>query len=113
MHSISRKRMRSRNRKTRNLGKLPTAETLDSILGRLSCIVLLLPHVGGEKLSPSLGEAGHGRLPERPKGADCKSAGNAFTGSNPVSATNGKARNHAQWFRAFLVSGPFSRRGGS
>jgi hypothetical protein len=29
-----------------------------------------------------------GRLPERPKGADCKSAGNAYGGSNPSSATS-------------------------
>jgi hypothetical protein len=28
-----------------------------------------------------------GRLPERPKGADCKSAGTAYGGSNPSSAT--------------------------
>jgi hypothetical protein len=28
-----------------------------------------------------------GRVPERPKGAVCKIAGNAFTGSNPVPAT--------------------------
>ena len=28
-----------------------------------------------------------GRLPERPKGADCKSAGNAYSGSNPLPAT--------------------------
>ena len=34
----------------------------------------------------------HARLPERPKGADCKSAGSAFVGSNPSSGTapNGK-----------------------
>ena len=29
-----------------------------------------------------------GRLPERPKGADCKSAGTAYGGSNPSPATN-------------------------
>ncbi len=28
-----------------------------------------------------------GEIPERSKGADCKSAGLAFTGSNPVLAT--------------------------
>ncbi len=27
-------------------------------------------------------------MPERPKGADCKSAGNAFGGSNPSPGTN-------------------------
>ncbi len=32
-----------------------------------------------------------GRLPERPKGADCKSAGIAFEGSNPSSATQREA----------------------
>ena len=31
---------------------------------------------------------GLGRLPERPKGADCKSAGTAYGGSNPSPATN-------------------------
>ena len=31
-----------------------------------------------------------GRLPERPKGADCKSAGNAYSGSNPLPATGKK-----------------------
>ena len=30
----------------------------------------------------------YGRLPERPKGADCKSAGIAFIGSNPIPATH-------------------------
>ena len=29
----------------------------------------------------------HARLPERPKGADCKSVGIAFVGSNPSSGT--------------------------
>jgi hypothetical protein len=29
----------------------------------------------------------HGRLPERPMGADCKSVGFAFEGSNPSPAT--------------------------
>ena len=29
-----------------------------------------------------------GRVPERPKGSDCKSDGIAFTGSNPVPPTN-------------------------
>ena len=27
----------------------------------------------------------YGRVPEWPKGTDCKSAGNAFSGSNPLS----------------------------
>ena len=31
---------------------------------------------------------GHAGMPERPKGADCKSAGNAFGGSNPSPSTN-------------------------
>jgi hypothetical protein len=29
-----------------------------------------------------------GGVPERPKGADCKSAGSAFVGSNPTPSTN-------------------------
>jgi hypothetical protein len=40
-------------------------------------------------------------MPERPKGADCKSAGNAFGGSNPSPGTKrGRAALHAslaQW----------------
>src|SRR5690606_34361122 len=39
---------------------------------------------------PSRG-SDYGRLPERPKGADCKSAGTAYVGSNPTPATE-KAR---------------------
>lgn len=35
----------------------------------------------------ALGRAVHGGLPERPKGADCKSAGTAYVGSNPSPAT--------------------------
>ncbi|AKZ57495.1 hypothetical protein SAM23877_4450 [Streptomyces ambofaciens ATCC 23877] len=31
--------------------------------------------------------ANPGGVPERPKGADCKSAGSAFPGSNPGAAT--------------------------
>lgn len=34
-----------------------------------------------------------GRLPERPKGADCKSAGTAYGGSNPSSATAAQTAN--------------------
>src|SRR5690606_19199054 len=34
--------------------------------------------------------AHHGRLPERPKGADCKSAGIAYVGSNPTPATRAR-----------------------
>lgn len=30
----------------------------------------------------------HARLPERPKGADCKSVGFAYVGSNPSSGTS-------------------------
>jgi hypothetical protein len=33
-----------------------------------------------------------GEIPERSKGADCKSAGLAFTGSNPVLATSFRTR---------------------
>jgi hypothetical protein len=32
-------------------------------------------------------EKGNGRIPKWPTGADCKSAGFAFTGSNPVPTT--------------------------
>ena len=34
-----------------------------------------------------LGTGGTGRLPEWPKGADCKSVGLAYVGSNPTPAT--------------------------
>ena len=40
--------------------------------------------------TPTVGSVGktkpivqHGRIPERPKGADCKSVGSTFEGSNP------------------------------
>ena len=37
---------------------------------------------------PDTKRAEYGRIPERPKGTDCKSAGIAFGGSNPPSPTN-------------------------
>ncbi len=43
--------------------------------------------------------AAHGELPERPKGADCKSAVIDFVGSNPPLATSGPLRKQ----RAFLL----------
>ena len=36
---------------------------------------------------PDTARAEYGRIPERPKGTDCKSAGIAFGGSNPPSPT--------------------------
>ena len=36
-----------------------------------------------------------GRLPERPKGAVCKTVGNAFVGSNPTPATTSDTRKSA------------------
>src|SRR5699024_7619090 len=43
---------------------------------------------GGRTVQDRTGDgSSHGRLPERPKGADCKSAGIAYGGSNPSSAT--------------------------
>ena len=36
--------------------------------------------------------SGHGGVPERSKGADCKSAGHAFEGSNPSPSTIGLRR---------------------
>src|SRR3954451_4497859 len=38
--------------------------------------------------APARGSTRHGRLPEWPKGADCKSAGIAYVGSNPTPATS-------------------------
>ena len=38
------------------------------------------------------GKSGPGRIPERPKGSDCKSDGIAFTGSNPVPPTPSNPR---------------------
>jgi hypothetical protein len=43
----------------------------------------------------------HGRLPEWPKGADCKSAGIAYVGSNPTPATTTP---NVQLVRTFGVS---------
>ena len=37
--------------------------------------------------SPNIGFSFFGGIPEWPKGADCKSAGTAFSGSNPLSPT--------------------------
>src|SRR5215217_5691860 len=71
----------------------------DSILRRKFCKVVL-PAVTGSgtarkrtlrRLHLRVLLLKFGRLPERPKGADCKSAGNAYGGSNPSSATQGKA----------------------
>ena len=39
----------------------------------------------------------HARLPERPKGADCKSAGSAFVGSNPSSGTAPNGKTTTRW----------------
>src|SRR3982750_2904681 len=54
-----------------------------------SSVRLSLPSVTGSKETVSGSDLllKFGRLPERPKGADCKSAGNAYGGSNPSSAT--------------------------
>ena len=44
-------------------------------------------------------------MPERPKGADCKSAGNAFGGSNPSPSTNAREDEatvfHSGWMRDY------------
>src|SRR5215217_297604 len=86
----------------------------DSILRRKFCKVVL-PAVTGSgtarkrtlrRLHLRVLLLKFGRLPERPKGADCKSAGNAYGGSNPSSATQKEGlRNH--WFRRlFRVCAP-------
>ena len=49
-----------------------------------------------------------GRVPERPKGAVCKTAGFAYTGSNPVPATTFELRNYTTVTR--LRRGPFYQR---
>ena len=59
--------------------------------------------------APRLGRGDDpGRLPERPKGADCKSAGNAYSGSNPLPATVAKVapdlRKRGQARFAYLAS---------
>lgn len=51
-------------------------------------------------VSPLLREGQHGRLPERPMGADCKSVGFAYDGSNPSPATSPGPSD-----RGFLVAG--------
>ena len=43
--------------------------------------------VGGSSPSTSSSATEYGGIPEWPKGTDCKSAGNAFGGSNPPSPT--------------------------
>ena len=48
--------------------------------------------VGGSSPSTS-STISYGGIPEWPKGTDCKSAGNAFGGSNPPSPTKTKQRN--------------------
>lgn len=45
-----------------------------------------------------------GRLPERPKGADCKSAGTAYGGSNPSSATLIKIPDVTESHREFFFN---------
>src|SRR6478752_1909457 len=56
--------------------------------------VAILPPARCTRVRPSgvLSVGGHtlGGLPEWPKGADCKSAGNAYGGSNPSPATTGR-----------------------
>ena len=42
----------------------------------------------------------YGRVPERPKGTDCKSVVTDFSGSNPLSPTK-QAPNHIDWEFAF------------
>ena len=44
--------------------------------------------VGGSNPSTSSNAIEYGGIPEWPNGTDCKSAGNAFGGSNPPSPTN-------------------------
>ena len=57
----------------------------------------------------------YGGIPEWPKGTDCKSAGNAFGGSNPPSPTIKRVRKRctrqkARFYRAFLLpKGRFSK----
>ena len=46
-----------------------------------------LPYKQGVTGSSPVGPIFYGGIPEWPKGTDCKSAGNAFSGSNPLSPT--------------------------
>ncbi len=54
--------------------------------------------VGGS--SPSAGSRQYGGVPERSKGTDCKSVGNAFGGSNPPPSTRKNKAGIAQLARA-------------
>ena len=59
---------------------------------------------GARSRVTSAPEMVHARLPERPKGADCKSVGYAYVGSNPSSGT---AQNPKDFFSpwGFVLSG--------
>ncbi len=52
----------------------------------------------------------YGRIPEWPKGADCKSVVNDFDGSNPSSPTKILVRKNGDFyfFRLFVNSGSMS-----
>ena len=52
---------------------------------------------------PQSAKREYGGIPEWPKGTDCKSAGNAFGGSNPPSPTRKKRRFSEEARRFFLV----------
>jgi hypothetical protein len=59
--------------------------------------------VGGS--IPLIGLSGYGEVPEWPKGADCKSAGSAFEGSNPSLSTYYAAIAQLARAEAFQASG--------
>ncbi len=59
--------------------------------------------VGGS--IPLIGSLEYGEVPEWPKGADCKSAGSAFEGSNPSLSTFNAAIAQLARAEAFQASG--------
>ena len=67
----------------------------ESLLGRLYGVLAQLgehlPYKQRVTGSSPVGPISYGWIPEWPKGADCKSVGNAFEGSNPSPSTSQKA----------------------
>ena len=78
--------------KTKNTSEYP----LSQLAGVAQLVVQLIcnQQVGGSSPSTSSSKfireifrVNNGRIPERPKGADCKSVASSFDGSNPSSPT--------------------------
>ena len=95
---------------------LRSAQNLHAGVAQLVEQLICNQQVGGSSPSTSSipdlsGNLIIGRVPERPKGADCKSAVNDFGGSNPPSSTTmekSELNANRQWVRIFcFYSGYF------